>query len=82
MTRMRSDLAVTRRTASRPTGTISAPPAPWMMRASVKLGRPVLSPQATDASVNTATAVMKTWRVPNRSAAQPLAGSSSASVNR
>ncbi len=82
MARMRSGFGVARSTASRPTGTISAPPAPWTMRASVKETRPVDRPQATDARVKTATAVQNTRRAPKRSAAQPLAGSRSARVNR
>ena len=82
MARMRSDFGVERSTESRPTGTIMAPPAPWTILAAVKLHNPVLNPQATDASVNTAMAEQKTVRAPNRSAMKPLAGSSRASVKR
>jgi hypothetical protein len=79
---MRPALGVERSTASRPTGTIRAPPAPWAMRASVKAARPVDRPQATDARVKAPTAAQNTRRAPKRSAAQPLAGRSSARVNR
>ena len=79
---IRSALAVPRSTTRRPTGTISAPPQPCTMRAAVNAHRPWLSPHSTDATVNTAMAVMNTRRGPNRSAAQPLAGMNTASVSR
>ncbi len=76
-----SDLAVVRSTTSRPTGTISAPPAPWSTRATVSIGRLVATAQPTEARVKIATAVVKIRRAPKRSVSQPLIGMSTATVS-
>lgn len=82
MARMIPSRGVTRSTASRPTGTISAPPTPCSTRAATSSGRVGLSAQSSEASVNTAIAVAKTRRTPKRSLSQPEAGISTATVSR
>ena len=49
---------------SRPTGSIMAPPAPWMMRLATRNGSVSARPHSTDPRVNTAMAARNTWRVP------------------
>ena len=71
-----------RSTASRPTGTMSAPPTPCNTRVAVSVVRSGASAQPADASVNSAIATAKTRRAPNRSAAHPLIGMSTATVTR
>ena len=73
---------VVRRTASRPTGTISAPPTPCKIRIATKLWALVARPQNTEETVKMASARLKMVRAPKRSAIQPLAGMSTASVIR
>ena len=80
--RTRSALPLKRNTASLPTGTIMAPPIPWAIRIPTSMGNDTLSAQPTEARVNTAMAAMNTARMPNRSAIQPLAGISTATVTR
>ena len=70
-----------RSTASRPTGSSSAPPQPWTMRASTSWFRLAASAHNSEPSTNSAIAVRYTRRVPKRSATQPEAGITSAMVN-
>ncbi len=71
-----------RRTSSRPTGDIIAPPMPCRIRASVNSVMFWLSPHSTEAMVNTAMATLKTARAPKRSVSQALAGMKIATVSR
>ena len=80
--RTRSDLPELRSTASLPTGTIIAPPMPCRIRAATSIGSETLAAQPMDATVKTTIAVMNTRRTPKRSAIQPLAGMSTATVTR
>lgn len=73
---------VTRRTASRPTGTIRAPPTPCSTRAPTSSGRVGLRAQSSEARVKTAIARVKIRRTPNRSLSHPDAGMSTATVRR
>ncbi len=82
MARTRSFFSVVRKTTSRPTGTIMAPPIPCTTRAAAKLHSPVLKPHAMEARVKIATAAQNTLRAPYRSAMKPLAGRKTASVKR
>nr|WP_281533427.1 hypothetical protein [Cryobacterium breve] len=82
MARIRSPFAVTRRTASRPTGTIMAPPAPCNTRLRVSRSRLGLAAHRIEATVKTAIAVRKTLRAPKRAVIHPLRGMSTASVSR
>ena len=59
-----SCFSVVRSTASRPTGTIIAPPAPWRMRARVNAVRVWHRPQSIEAAVKTTMAPAKTVRRP------------------
>src|ERR1700758_2905576 len=74
MARIRSCFSVVRSTTSRPTGTIMAPPMPWMTRAAVNCQNPVLNPHRIEDPVKTAMAATNTVRAPKRSATQPLMG--------
>src|SRR3954471_296275 len=74
MARIRSVLAVVRRTTSRPTGTIIAPPMPMRTRAATSSARLGAAAQPIEATVKTATAVVKIRRAPYRSASHPLIG--------
>ncbi len=65
---------------SRPTGVIMAPPMPCRKRLATSIGRFRLTPQATEPRVNTAIAVQKMRRMPNRSAIQPDTGMKMASA--
>ena len=80
--RISRGFSVARRTTSRPTGTIMAPPMPCTTRAAVKPHSPSASPHSTEAAVNTPIALANTVRLPKRSAAQPLIGMNTASVSR
>jgi len=82
MALIRSLLAVLRRTTSRPTGTIIAPPTPWSTRMATSSGRPVLAAHRIEAAVNREIAAANTVRAPYRSAAQPLIGMNTAKVTR
>ena len=82
MARIRPSLGVARSTASRPTGTIIAPPMPCSTRAAANAGRVLVVAHRTEAAVNTAIALPNTVRRPKRSAAQPLIGMNTASVSR
>ena len=77
-----SDFGTVRRMTSRPTGTIMAPPMPWMMRNSTKSPRPCAKPHAAEPSVKTTIAARNTVRAPKRSAIQPLNGIKTASDSR
>ena len=79
---MSSDFGTVRRMTSRPTGTIMAPPMPWMMRYSTKSGSDWAKPQAAEPSVNMTMAARNTVRAPNLSATQPLKGMNTASDSR
>jgi hypothetical protein len=72
---------VLRKTTNLPTGTIMAPPMPWMMRATTNSSRPLLNAQNIDEMVKTATAPPNTVRAPNRSAIHPLIGMKTARVS-
>ena len=82
MARTRSDLSEYRNTASRPTGTIIAPPMPCSTRMPTSIGSDTLAAHPIEAIVKTAIAVMNTRRTPNRSAIHPVAGISTATVTR
>ena len=82
MARIRSGLAVVRSTASRPTGTIIAPPSPCSTRAATNHPADPAMPHSSDPSVNTATAAVNTARAPNRSAAHPPGRMNTATVSR
>ena len=69
-----SDLGNVRMMVRRPTGIIIAAPAPCSRRAATSIGGFSDTPHRMDASVNTDTALKNTWRVPKRSAIQPLIG--------
>ncbi len=70
-----------RRTTSRPTGTIMAPPIPCTTRAAVNSAKVLLIPQIIDASVKIAIADENTVRAPSLSATHPLTGMKTASVS-
>ena len=76
-----SALLAERSTTSRPTGDISAAPAPCSRRAPTNSLIDWLAPHMIEASVNTAIAAQNTVRGPNRSASQPLAGIVAASAS-
>ena len=59
----------------------SAAPRPCANRALTKRAWELAAPHATDDSVNSATAVAKTRRVPKRSAIQPLIGMKTARLS-
>ena len=63
-----------RSTVRRPTGSSMAPPVPCRMRAPVSSVSVRDSAQAPEPRANSTMASMKTRRVPNRSASQPVAG--------
>src|SRR3990170_5751920 len=79
---MSSALGTERKMTRRPTGTIMAPPMPWMMRNKMKSGSDWAKPQAAEPSVNTIMAARNTVRAPKRSATQPLSGMKTASDKR
>ena len=78
----RSRFAVARRTTSRPTGTIIAPPMPCRIRATTSIHRLLLTAQSAEATVNVAMAQSSIRRPPNRSVSQPLTGIPMAMVTR
>ena len=82
MARIRSGLAVVRSTASRPTGTIIAPPSPCSSRAATNHPADPAKPHSSDPRVNTATAAVNTVRAPNRSAAHPPGRMNTATVSK
>ncbi len=67
---------------SRPTGVIIAPPNPWMTRNPISIGRFVERPHSADPAAKISTAAQNTWRVPSRSAIQPLTGMNTARLNK
>ena len=69
-------------TASLPTGTIIAPPAPWTIRQATSSPRLLLVAHSSDATVKITIAVRNTLRVPNRDTIHPLSGISTARVTR
>ena len=77
-----SALGTERKITRRPTGTIMAPPMPWIMRNRTKSGRPWAKPQAAEPRLNTMIAARNTVRAPKRSAIQPLKGMNTASDRR
>ncbi len=76
--RFGTDLRITRR----PTGTIMAPPIPWMTRASTSEPIEPEKPQRIEPVVKVAIASRKTLRAPCRSASQPEAGRKTAIARR
>jgi hypothetical protein len=54
--RNRCCFSVLRKTTNLPTGTIIAPPMPWMTRATTNSSRPLLNPQKMEEMVKTAIA--------------------------
>ena len=64
MARTMPSFGVSRNTTSRPTGTIIAPPRPWMVREAVKVQRLLLAAHRSEASVNTTMAAAKIRRAP------------------
>src|SRR3990170_4063056 len=77
-----SALGTERKMTRRPTGTIMAPPMPWMMRNRMKSGSDWAKPQAVEPSVSAIMAARNTVRAPKRSATQPLNGMKTASGKR
>ena len=71
---MNSDLGTARNIRMRPTGTIIAPPTPWMKRASTSVVSDVAAAHNSDPTTKTAMAARKTVRAPKRSATQPQMG--------
>ena len=66
----------------RATGVIIAPPIPSTMRAATNCDSELERAQPIEPSMNTAMALRKTVRAPNRSAVQPLTGMNTASESR
>ena len=81
MARTSSLFGNVRTSVSRPTGTIIAPPQPWMTRQSTSKWIWLTSPQSAEPSVNSAIAAAKTRRVPYLSATQPLIGMNTARLS-
>ena len=79
---MTSAFGTVRSRTSRPTGTIIAPPMPWMIRAPTNSHNVLEKPHRIEPSVKTTMAERKIVRAPNLSAAQPLAGMKMASESR
>jgi hypothetical protein len=77
-----SPLGTDRSTTRRPTGTIIAPPIPWMIRNSTKSGRLTANPQAIEPAMKMTRAARNTFFAPYRSAAQPLTGMNTARLSR
>ena len=73
-----TDLRIT----SRPTGTIMAPPMPWMMRATTSAPIESEKPQRIEPMVKITIASRKMMRAPKRSASQPEAGRKTAMARR
>jgi hypothetical protein len=71
-----------RRSTSRPTGTIMAPPMPWKNRARTKPASESADAQASEPAMNTPMAARNTVRAPNRSAIQPDTGMKIARLTR
>ena len=71
---MISAFGTVRSRTSRPTGTIIAPPMPWMTRAPTNSHSVLDKPHRIEPSVKTTMAERNIVRAPNLSAAQPLAG--------
>ncbi|MNE60898.1 hypothetical protein D3C80_1560740 [compost metagenome] len=82
MARIRLALLVPRSRMICPTGTISAPLAPWQKRASDSCSSEADAAQAREQSMNRQMAVMNTRRGPKRSASQPLMGMKRAAASR
>ncbi len=57
-------LETERRSNSRPTGSIIAPPMPCTIRASTRNASEGAKPHSTEPSVNTTMAARNTWRLP------------------
>ena len=74
--------SVVRNTASRPTGTIMAPPNPCTTRAATNGHRLLQAPHRMEPTVKIMIAAVNTSRVPNRSATHPLSGMNTARVSR
>ena len=70
-----------RNTTRRPTGNIKAPPRPWITRAPISMLRVCDSAQSREPKLNSRIALKKIFLVPKRSAIQPDAGISSATVS-
>jgi hypothetical protein len=64
----------------RPTGTIIAPPKPCKMRHATNVWISADRPHSNEPNVNIPTAAENTWRVPDRSANQPLTGTNTATL--
>jgi len=77
-----SRFSTDRRITSRPTGTIMAPPIPWMMRAPTSVAIELEKPQRIEPMVKIAIAARKTLRAPCLSASQPEAGRKTAMARR
>jgi len=73
---------MSRSTASRPTGTMSAPPTPCSTRATVSNVREGANAHSRDAAVKTTIAVISTGRMPRRRDSQPVAGMPAATASR
>jgi hypothetical protein len=71
---MNSDLGTTRKMMMRPTGTIIAPPTPWMKRAIVKVASELDAAHSSEPATKMPMAVRNTVRAPKRSASQPHTG--------
>ncbi|MOA16092.1 hypothetical protein D3C78_1362870 [compost metagenome] len=81
MIRTSSERGYARSTTRRPTGSISAPPRPWITRAPISMLNDSDSAHSTEPKLNSTMAPKKIFRVPKRSAIQPDAGISKATVS-
>ena len=81
MARTSSDLGKVRTMVMRPTGTIMAPPMPWMTRQATSMSMSAARPHSSEPRVNSPIAEAKTRRVPKRSAIQPLIGMKTARLS-
>lgn len=77
-----SDFGTLRSRMMRPTGTIMAPPTPWISRAATSRGRLVDCEHRMEPRVKSPIAALKTRFVPKRSAITPLAGMKTARLRR
>ncbi len=71
-----------RSSTRRPTGTIMAPPAPWMKRAITNHSSELAPAQASEPAMNTPMAAVKIVRAPYLSAIQPEIGMKIARLTR
>jgi hypothetical protein len=71
---MKSERSTTRKMMMRPTGTIIAPPTPWIKRATVNSASDDEAAHISEPATKMPIAVRNTVRAPKRSASQPHTG--------